>query len=76
VAGRDAEPAMAAFIDRHDLGGIPHAADLDGAVWEHFGVTAQPAWVFVDGETGQSELVYGELSDDALDERLEALGTR
>lgn len=73
MAGRDAEPAMAEFLERHRMTDVPTAADLDGALWQRFGVTGQPAWVFVDGETGAAERVYGELTDDALAERLENL---
>lgn len=64
---------MAEFVERHGLADVPQAADLDGALWQHFGVTGQPAWVFVDGETGDAETFYGELGEQALAERLERL---
>jgi hypothetical protein len=52
---------------------MPTASDVEGVVWQRFGVTGQPAWVFVDGETGATELVYGALGDADLRARLDAL---
>jgi hypothetical protein len=63
---------MQDFVDRHELQ-LTNIADVDGVVWEQFGVVAQPAWVFVDGDTGDAERVLGALSPDDLRARLEAL---
>lgn len=73
VGGRDQVGAMKAFVDRHDLGDVRHIADPSGDVWSRFGVRGQPTWLFVDGETGTSELVFGELGAEALSARLKAL---
>ena len=73
VAGRDDVPAMQAFIDRHGLDGLPHIADLDGSVWRRFGIAAQPAWVFVDGGTGERRTVHGALDVPGLEAELERL---
>jgi hypothetical protein len=73
VAGRDDTEAMQAFVDRHGLGQIRHAADLEGLVWERFGVVAQPVWVFIDGETGELRRHVGELTVDQLDAALAKL---
>jgi hypothetical protein len=54
---------------------MPTASDVEGVVWQRFGVTGQPAWVFVDGETGATELVYGALGDADLRARLDALAS-
>jgi peroxiredoxin len=35
-----------AFVNRHGLT-FPQALDMNGELYEHFGVPAQPAWVFV-----------------------------
>ena len=64
---------MAEFVGRHALEHVPNAADVDGAIWQRFGVTGQPAWVFIDGETGEAERVYGAIGEQGLAERLEAL---
>lgn len=73
VAGRDDTSAMEAFVARHDLGHVRHIADPNGDVWSHFGVRGQPTWLFVDGETGVGELVFGALGADQLNERMSAL---
>ena len=57
---------MSAFVKRNDVGSIKHVADLDGAVWGINDVAAQPAWVFVDGETGAASTRFGELGVDGL----------
>lgn len=64
---------MEQFVTRHDLDGIAHIADTDGEIWQLFGVAAQPAWVFVDGETGDIERVLGALSTGDLEQRVDAL---
>lgn len=64
---------MEEFVTRHDLDGVPHIADPDGEIWEQFGVVAQPAWVFVDGETGDTDRVLGVLPASDLEARLAAL---
>lgn len=61
-----------AFVDEHDLGTIPHAIDPDRSLWSRFGVSYQPAWVFIDDD-GSVEIHAGALSAEALDARLEAL---
>ena len=64
---------MEEFVARHGLDHVPQVADLDGEVWEQFGIVAQPAWVFVDGETGEADTVLGALTPDDLQQRIDAL---
>ncbi len=71
-AGRDDVGPMRDFVDRHDLGFLPHAVDADGSLWSAFGVRAQPAWVFRSAD-GLQEVVYGALTEEDLARRLEAL---
>lgn len=66
---------MEQFVGRHELGDVRHIADVDGEVWQQFGVVAQPAWVFIDGETGEAERVLGAIPDDELAGRLESLAS-
>jgi peroxiredoxin len=73
VASRDDVAAMEEFVARHDFDDVAHIADTEGRIWAQFGVVAQPAWVFVDGETGATERVLGELPVDDLRVRIEAL---
>lgn len=63
---------MAEFAARHDMG-IRHAADVDGVVWQANNVRGQPAWVFVDGETGTSTTQFGGLGVDGLTAAVEQL---
>ena len=73
VAGRDEMAAMEAFVAEHGLEQVPQAADTDGEIWQALGIPAQPAWMFVDGETGQVERVLGALSTSDLQARIDAL---
>ena len=58
---------------RHDLGHVDHIADVDGSVWARNGIGGQPAWVFIDGETGEAKTVFGELGEDGLNAEIDAL---
>jgi hypothetical protein len=70
VSGRDTVAAMAEFVQRHDLGHIDHAADVEGTVWDANGVGGQPAWVFVDGESGEVTTQFGGLGEQGLTEAI------
>lgn len=64
---------MAAFVERHGLGHVRHVADLDGRVWSAFAIPSQPAWVFVDGDTGEHTTTFGALDDEELTAAVSAL---
>ena len=66
MAGRDTVEEMAGFVDRNGVDGFDHLADVDGKVWDINRVPAQPAWVFIDGETGESFTQFGELGTEPL----------
>lgn len=72
LAGRDTVAEMQSFIDRHDLGDIPHLVDDDGSIWERFGVFTQPSWVFVNDD-GTVRSVVGILGEEGLDEEIDRL---
>ena len=57
---------MLEFVDRHGLGDIDHAADVDGVVWGANGIGGQPAWVFIDGQTGAATTKFGALGEEGL----------
>jgi thiol-disulfide isomerase/thioredoxin len=69
VAALDHVPAMQQFVRRFGLGGFPHIADTDTAVWKRFGVVAQPAYAFISRD-GTVEVVPGEMSEQELRERV------
>ncbi|WP_306362961.1 redoxin domain-containing protein [Nocardia sp. CC227C] len=72
VAARDELPAMRAFADEHGLT-FTQIADLDGTVWQRFGVTAQPAFAFV-SKFSDIDMVPGSLSEDEIATQIKALG--
>lgn len=61
------------FVDRHSLT-FPQAIDQGGALFAHFEVPGQPAWVFV-GRDGKVERHLGALEPDEIAEKLTALSS-
>jgi thiol-disulfide isomerase/thioredoxin len=74
VAARDQLPAMRQFVDQYQMGSFPQLADLDGSVWQRFGVTAQPAYAFVTA-SGAVDVVEGTLSEQQLIQRINQLAS-
>ncbi|MFL2986137.1 MAG: TlpA family protein disulfide reductase [Candidatus Poriferisodalaceae bacterium] len=48
LPGRDDTQGYSAFIERHGLSHLPHLEDADEALWNYFGISSQPAWIFFD----------------------------
>lgn len=74
VAGLGETAAMQDFVDEYDVDAFEHLADLDGALWQRFGVVQQPAYAFIDDD-GTIEVVRGELGEAGLAEQLDALAS-
>jgi len=72
VAGLGPLEDMRAFITDYRVGAFEHIADLDGKVWQRFGVVAQPAFAFIDDD-GTIEVVRSDLSAADLAERVGVL---
>ncbi|SUA79807.1 Soluble secreted antigen MPT53 precursor [Nocardia otitidiscaviarum] len=72
VAARDELSAMREFADKYGLK-FTQIADLDGVVWQRFGVTAQPAFAFV-SKFSDIDMVPGSLSEDEIATQIKALG--
>ena len=72
VAGLGETGAMRDFVDDYGLDAFEHVADLDGNVWQRFGVVQQPAYAFIDSG-GTIEVVRGELGEDGISEHLATL---
>lgn len=70
VPSRDTEAAATAFVERHGLSHVRHAYDAEGQVWAAFSIVGQPAWVFVDGATGEASVTFGALTPEQLTVRL------
>lgn len=73
VPGRDEVAAMEQFVGRHGLEHVTQVADVDLELWRRFGIVGQPAWVFVDAETGAVTPYLGSLTAEELTERIAAL---
>lgn len=65
VAWAGSTESMIDFIEKHELT-FPSVEDPRGDVFASFGVTGQPAWVFLD-ESGDGTRVSGSLDADQLD---------
>ncbi|EHB56046.1 Redoxin domain protein [Mycolicibacterium rhodesiae JS60] len=72
VAALDQQPAMHEFVTKYDLGFFTNIADVDGAVWQRFGVTAQPAFAFVHAD-GFVNVVRGPIPESELTTLVDAL---
>ncbi|NGY66528.1 protein disulfide oxidoreductase, partial [Lentzea sp. NEAU-D13] len=72
VAAQDKIPAMQQFVQKYNLQSFQHVADEDSAVWKRFGVTAQPAYAFIDA-SGKVDIVTSQLSEQDLKQRLSTL---
>jgi len=72
VASRDSIEQMEAFVADTGVDTFPHAADVDGDVWEFYGISSQPAFVFINDD-GTFDILLGSLDEDGLTERVEQL---
>ena len=72
VASRDTIEQIEAFVADTGVATFPHAADLDGDVWEFYGIGSQPAFVFINDD-GTFDTRLGSLGEDGLTERVEQL---
>ena len=72
VASRDTIEQIEAFVADTGVDTFPHAADIDGDVWEFFGIGSQPAFVFINDD-GTFDTRLGSLDKDGLTERVEQL---
>jgi len=41
---------MQAFVDDTGVGGFPHVEDLRNVIWQRYGITGQPTFVFIDDD--------------------------
>ncbi|MDN4480471.1 redoxin family protein [Demequina muriae] len=75
VAGRsDDFAAMEEFLEWTGTGDATHVADVDGAIWEAFGVLQQPAFLFVNDD-GTGTRAGSGLSAEDIVERAEELAS-
>ena len=72
VAAQDSIPAMQEFVATYGIDHFPNLADTDGAVWQRFGVTYQPAYAFI-APDGQVDVVVTSLGSAGLQDRIDGL---
>ena len=72
VASRDTIEQIEAFVADTGVDTFPHAADINGDVWEFYGIGSQPAFVFINDD-GTFDTRLGSLGEDGLTERVEQL---
>ncbi|MEC9115045.1 MAG: hypothetical protein VX650_11975 [Actinomycetota bacterium] len=46
MPGRAERAEYLDFVERHDLDHLTHIEDTDGALWNYYGVSSQPSWIF------------------------------
>ncbi len=71
VVGKDDIGPMRDFVDNYGIE-FPNLHDADGGLWRHFGVLAQPAWIFVTAE-GEIRSVAGAPNESEVERILDAL---
>jgi CO/xanthine dehydrogenase Mo-binding subunit len=72
VPGKDDTGPMQEFVARHGLEGILQAVDVDGSLWQRYGVGYQPAWVFIN-QDGTVRVHAGGLFGDGIDQAIDEL---
>jgi thiol-disulfide isomerase/thioredoxin len=72
VGAQDGVPAMRKFVAENKVADFTHLADVNAAVWTHFGITEQPAYAFVRPD-GYIEVVKQQLTEEALNKRVAEL---
>jgi hypothetical protein len=75
VPSSDTIENMQAFVDRHGLGVVEHAVDMDRVVWRSFDIPGQPSWAFVT-PAGETMRHIGPLFGDELTAALDDLVSR
>lgn len=72
VAGRDELDAIQGFIAERGVDSFPHISDQSGDVWASFGISSQPAFVFINDD-GTIAATTGVLGESGIDQQVEAL---
>lgn len=74
IAGNASDDEYAEFLDDHDLSSFPQLVDDTGEIWLRFGAdTIRSSFFFLDDTGATSVTGYGEIDEDELRDRAEAL---
>ena len=74
IAGQDSTESIRAFVDDFGLDGFEHIADERSEIWNAFGISAQPAYVFINDD-GTIARQVGAMSDEGFAQALVELTT-
>ena len=72
VAGRSDLNNVKEFISAFAVEEFPHLYDPDGKIWARYGVSSQPAWVFIDSN-GEPHRAFGILGTSGLDDEVQKI---
>ncbi len=64
IAGLGPVSDMQQFVSQTKTGGFTHLADVDGSIWNRFGIAAQPAFVFIRADGSDKSFLGGLGADD------------
>ena len=67
VPGLSSRGSMQGFVDETGTQGLRHIPDVDGVIWERFGVSQQRTYVFIDDDGSWRRAGYGSLAQDVED---------
>ncbi len=63
---------MRRFVTNNGVDAFPHIPDLEGEIWESFGVASQPSFAFINDDS-TFDVVIGAMGVDGLTERMTEL---
>ena len=63
------------FVEELGVGDIEHLFDETGEVWSRFGISSQPAWIFINDD-GQIDTQIGALGTEGMLAALSDLESR
>ena len=72
VAGQSELPDMQSFLTEFGVDNFAHMTDVDGSIWERFGVTYQPAYALINDD-GTVQTLSGPMGKDGVLEAAAAL---
>jgi thiol-disulfide isomerase/thioredoxin len=70
VACRDELSAMTQFVADYKMGGFPHIADLDSALYKKYRVTGTPTLLLFGADGRRRDVIYGSITEDEMTEAI------
>lgn len=73
IGGRSELAELEQFVAHHELTHFTQLNDEGQALWERFGATGRSTFLFLDDDGTYSRTGYGEVDEELLTQRVEAL---